>query len=205
MENYFARLSQINVTEHIERKGEFAYLSWPYAVQQLRLADPTRLLGGAPLRRPALPQDRDRVLRRGRSDGAGHHPVADPPGAGRGQPADPGADLLRHQHQHPASAGQSDRPARPGALRLCRRGSARRQEVSQRRPAPKPKPSVSQLPASSRATAAQLRYHPAADPGDRATTCRRCWTTSASPRLEELTSRAASRAIKSLEKTRRAA
>jgi hypothetical protein len=41
MDNYFARLNQINVSDHIERKGEFAYLSWPYAVAQLRLADPT--------------------------------------------------------------------------------------------------------------------------------------------------------------------
>jgi hypothetical protein len=41
MENHFARLNQINVSEHIERKGGFAYLSWPYAVAQLRLADPT--------------------------------------------------------------------------------------------------------------------------------------------------------------------
>jgi hypothetical protein len=40
MDNYFARLNQINVSEHIERKGDFAYLSWPYAVAQLRLADP---------------------------------------------------------------------------------------------------------------------------------------------------------------------
>ncbi len=39
--NYFARLNQINVSEHIEHKGSFAYLSWPYAVAQLRLADPT--------------------------------------------------------------------------------------------------------------------------------------------------------------------
>ena len=40
MENYFARLNQINVNDHIERKGQFSYLSWPYAVSQLRLADP---------------------------------------------------------------------------------------------------------------------------------------------------------------------
>jgi Protein of unknown function (DUF1071) len=38
--NYFERLNKINVSEHIERKGSFAYLSWPYAVAQLRLADP---------------------------------------------------------------------------------------------------------------------------------------------------------------------
>jgi len=38
--NYFAALSAINVSEHIERKGGFAYISWPFAVSQLRLADP---------------------------------------------------------------------------------------------------------------------------------------------------------------------
>jgi len=38
--NYFALLNQINVSAHIEKKGQFSYLSWPYAVVQLRLADP---------------------------------------------------------------------------------------------------------------------------------------------------------------------
>jgi len=41
VDNYFAKLNQINVSEHIEKKGPFSYLSWPYAVEQLRLADPT--------------------------------------------------------------------------------------------------------------------------------------------------------------------
>ena len=39
--NYFAALSAINVNDHIEKKGGFSYLSWPFAVAQLRLADPT--------------------------------------------------------------------------------------------------------------------------------------------------------------------
>jgi hypothetical protein len=39
--NSFARLSGINVNEHVEKKGQFSYLSWPYAVAQLRLADPS--------------------------------------------------------------------------------------------------------------------------------------------------------------------
>ena len=39
--NHFARLSAINVSDHIEKKGGFSYLSWPFAVAQLRLADPT--------------------------------------------------------------------------------------------------------------------------------------------------------------------
>lgn len=40
MQNYFQQLHEINVAEHIERKGLFSYLSWPFAVAQLRLADP---------------------------------------------------------------------------------------------------------------------------------------------------------------------
>ncbi len=40
MDNYFARLNQLNVSEHLEKKGSFNYLSWPFAVAQLRLADP---------------------------------------------------------------------------------------------------------------------------------------------------------------------
>ena len=40
-DNYFARLNAINVNEHVEKKGGFSYLSWPYAVAQLRLADPS--------------------------------------------------------------------------------------------------------------------------------------------------------------------
>ena len=39
MDNYFARLNHINVSEHLEKKGQFSYLSWPFAVAQLRLTD----------------------------------------------------------------------------------------------------------------------------------------------------------------------
>ncbi len=41
MENYFAKLNAVNVSDHIEKKGQFSYLSWPYAVAQLRQADAT--------------------------------------------------------------------------------------------------------------------------------------------------------------------
>ena len=40
MDNYFERLNRINVSEHLEKKGDFRYLSSPFAVAQLRLADP---------------------------------------------------------------------------------------------------------------------------------------------------------------------
>lgn len=39
-ENYFSQLSAVSVTEHLEKKGPFSYLSWPYAVSQLRQFDP---------------------------------------------------------------------------------------------------------------------------------------------------------------------
>ena len=42
-DNLFARLSNINVSSHIRRRGQFSYLSWPFAVEQLRLADPGAL------------------------------------------------------------------------------------------------------------------------------------------------------------------
>lgn len=41
MNNYFAVLNDVNVSEHVEKKGQFSYLSWPFAVAQLRLADPS--------------------------------------------------------------------------------------------------------------------------------------------------------------------
>ena len=40
-ENYFVTLSKVNVNEHVERKGQFNFLSWPYAVSQLRQFDAT--------------------------------------------------------------------------------------------------------------------------------------------------------------------
>ena len=81
MENSFARLNQINVSEHIEKKGEFAYLSWPYAVAQLRLADPTaawevRRFDGLPYLRTETGTFVEVAGHR-----PGRHPVPDSPGA----------------------------------------------------------------------------------------------------------------------------
>lgn len=39
--NPFTALAAINVNDHVEKKGGFSYLSWPYAVGQLRQFDPT--------------------------------------------------------------------------------------------------------------------------------------------------------------------
>lgn len=37
----FAQLAAINCQEHVEKKGKFSYLSWPWAVKKLRETDPT--------------------------------------------------------------------------------------------------------------------------------------------------------------------
>lgn len=39
--NYFTELSAIDVNKHVEKKGGFSYLSWPYAVAELRKRHPT--------------------------------------------------------------------------------------------------------------------------------------------------------------------
>jgi hypothetical protein len=39
-DNYFTKLASIDVSEHIEKKGEFSYLSWAWAIDRLRKAHP---------------------------------------------------------------------------------------------------------------------------------------------------------------------
>jgi hypothetical protein len=39
-DNYFTQLASIDVSEHVEKKGEFTYLSWAWAVDRLRKAYP---------------------------------------------------------------------------------------------------------------------------------------------------------------------
>ncbi len=118
--NYFAALSAINVSDHIEKKGGFSYLSWPFAVAQLRLADPTAYWE---VRRfndlPYLATDLGVFVEVAVTvQGVVSQP--DPPGAGQPQPAHPGAHGVRHQHQHPALPGQGHRAARPGSVHLRR-------------------------------------------------------------------------------------
>lgn len=38
--NKFTELLNVNVNEHTEKKGKYTYLSWPFAVSELRKADP---------------------------------------------------------------------------------------------------------------------------------------------------------------------
>jgi len=39
--NYFEQLNSIDVSEHTEKKGNFTYLSWAWAVRELLKVDPT--------------------------------------------------------------------------------------------------------------------------------------------------------------------
>lgn len=39
-ENYFTVLNAVNVSDHIEKKGRFSYLSWCYAVAELKKRHP---------------------------------------------------------------------------------------------------------------------------------------------------------------------
>ena len=39
--NYFTELDMVDVTKHIEKKGRFSYLSWAYAVGELKNLHPT--------------------------------------------------------------------------------------------------------------------------------------------------------------------
>ena len=38
--NYFAELDRVDITKHIEKKGKFNYLSWAYAVRELKRRHP---------------------------------------------------------------------------------------------------------------------------------------------------------------------
>lgn len=41
LDSSFVKLSKVDVSAHIEKKGQFSYLSWPFAVSQLRQVEPT--------------------------------------------------------------------------------------------------------------------------------------------------------------------
>lgn len=40
-ENFYKKLAQIDVSDHVEKKGKFSYLSWAWAVDVLRQHDPS--------------------------------------------------------------------------------------------------------------------------------------------------------------------
>jgi hypothetical protein len=125
MNNYFTKLNSINVSEHMEKKGQFSYLSWPYAVAQLRQADPTatwevRRFDGLPFLKTDCGYfvEVEVVVNGVRLSQI--HPVLDARNKPLKKPS-----AFRHQQQYSALPGESDRVKWPRFVCLCRRGLAR--------------------------------------------------------------------------------
>jgi hypothetical protein len=117
-ENSFARLAGINVSEHIEKKGGFSYLSWPFAVAQLRLAEPSaswevRRFDGLPYLATEAGVFVEVAVT---VQGVTLSQI--PPRSRREESADRAAECVRHQHVDPAGVDQGDRAARPWSVHL---------------------------------------------------------------------------------------
>jgi hypothetical protein len=202
MDNYFVRLNQINVSDHLEKKGEFAYLSWPYAVAQLRTADPAafwevRWFDGIPYLKTEAGYFVEVAVSMQGLTLSQIHPVLD----GRNRPiAEPTAFDINTSIQR----------CLVKAIALHGLGLyvyAGEDLPEGDKPAPEPSPPkapVATLSRGSQATAAQIHYiERLVDEtgGDLA----KLLDYFGVDALPELTSQAASRAIKALEKQRRVA
>lgn len=198
MENYFARFNAINVNDHVERKGQFSYLSWPYAVAQLRLADPTaswevRRFEGLPYLKTEAGHFVEVVVTVQGVTLSQIHPVLD----GKNQPiGEPDAFDINTSIQRCLVKAI----ALHGLGLYIYAGEDLPGEPKPRSAAPAPLAPIT----GGRASAAQIRYIErliADTGGDLA----KVLAFFAVESLAELTTQAASRAIKSLEKSRRAA
>jgi len=192
MDNYFARLNAIDISQHVERKGEFTYLSWPYAVQQLRLADPNatwevRRFDGLPYLKTETGFFVEVAVSVQGMTLSQVHPVL---------------DGKNHPILEPTCFDVNTAIARCLVKAIALHGLGLSVYCGEDLPdEPRPKTPVSELPSQSRATAAQLRYikRLIEDTGSDLAKVLEYFGVGA---LDQLTSRAASRAIKSLEKHR---
>jgi Protein of unknown function (DUF1071) len=201
--NYFTALSQINVNDHVEKKGQFSYLSWPFAVTQLRQADPTaswevRRFDGLPYQKTDTGYFVEVAVAVQGITLSQIHPVLD----GKNRPIleptcfEINTSIQRCLVKAIALHGlglyiyagedlpESDKPAVE--------------------PDPRPKAPVSAIPTTNQASAAQIRFIERLidETGSDLTKVLNYFGVQA---LRELTTHTASRAIKSLEKNRRAA
>ncbi|HTY02859.1 MAG TPA: DUF1071 domain-containing protein [Rhodocyclaceae bacterium] len=103
--NSFRRLFEIDVFKYVEKKGQFHYLSWAFAVAQLRLADP---LATWEVKRfdglPYLVTDLG-VFVEVAVTVSGITLMPDTSGARCEESTHRRADELRHQHKYPALPG----------------------------------------------------------------------------------------------------
>jgi hypothetical protein len=213
-ENYFARLFQINVNEHVQTKGQFRFLSWPYAVAQLRLHDPAatwevKRFDGMPFLRSEAGYFVEVAVTVQGISLSQLHPVLDAKNRPIEQPTvfDINTSIQRALVKSIALHGLGlyiyageDLPV----------GEASNDPVAPDLPQPeppapaKPKASVTPLPGEGRISAAQLRYLESLIAKTDTDVQRLCDYFHVA-NLGELTVAAASRAIKSLEAKRRAA
>jgi hypothetical protein len=201
--NYFARLNAIDVSEHVDKKGEFSYLSWPYAVQQLRLADQTaswevRRFDGLPYLKTETGYFVEVAVIVQGITLSQIHPVLD--ADNRPIPAPTCFDINTSIQRALVKAIALH------GLGLCVYAG---EDLPQNgKPStgspPSPRPSVSELREPSRASASQLRYirRLVQETGHDLQKLLDFFSVNA---LEELSQRAASRAIETLQKTKRAA
>lgn len=210
-DNYFARLSKINVNDHVEKKGAFTYLSWPFAVAQLRLVDPTatwevRRFDGLPFLRTETGYYVEVAVTVQSVTLSQIHPVLDAKNRPIFEPTsfDINASIQRALVKAIALHGLGlyiyageDLPE------ATTEGGAELTGATEST-APKPKAPVTRLAGQGGASAAQLRYIERLldeTGGD----LDRLLEFFGINRLDELTSQGASRAIRSLEQKRRAA
>ena len=186
---YFKRLNSILVDAHVEKKG--VQLPQPFAVQQLRL-DPTASWRSAASTGSHTSRLRPGTSLRSRLPSR-HHAVADSPSTDtENRPIS--APTCFEINRHPARAAKATRCT---VWAVCMPGGSA--ELRSDSPAP-----VSQLAAPSPASTSQLRYirRLVEETGHDLQRLLDYFSVSA---LDELSSRAATRAIKSLQKHRRAA
>ena len=208
-ENYFARLFQINVNEHVQTKGQFRFLSWPYAVAQLRLHDPAatwevKRFDGMPFLRSEAGYFVEVAVTVQGITLSQLHPVLDAKNRPIEQPTvfDINTSIQRCLVKAVALHGLGlyiyageDLPV----------GEASNDPVVDEQPTPpKPKASVTPLPGEGRISQAQMKYLESLIAKTDTDVQRLCDYFHVS-NLGELTVAAASRAIKSLEAKRRAA
>ena len=202
MDNYFVRLNQINVSDHLEKKGGFSYLSWPYAVAQLRTADPTafwevRRFDGIPYLKSEAGYFVEVAVTMQGLTLSQIHPVLD----GRNRPiAEPTAFDINTSIQRCLVKAIALHGL---GLYVYAGEDLPEGDKPTVEPTP-PKAPVATLPRGSQATAAQIHYIERLideTGGDLAKVLDYFSVGS----LQELTSQAASRAIKSIEKQRSAA
>ncbi|MBX3672680.1 MAG: DUF1071 domain-containing protein [Burkholderiales bacterium] len=195
----FARLSGINVNDHVEKKGQFSYLSWPYAVAQLRLADPNatwevRRFDGLPFLRTEAGYFVEVAVTVEGVTLSQIHPVLDSKNRPIPEPTvfDLNTSLQRCLVKAIALHG----------LGLYIYAGEDLPTPAEDQPAPAPAP-VAQLP-TNRASAAQIRYIERLI-DETGSDLDKVLDYFGLTSLGELTMQTASRAIKSLEKNRRAA